>query len=52
VKLEVKLYNIDKVNVANMYIEMQREGAILATDDFLSDITKRLNIESTNLIRT
>ena len=45
-KLESKLYNSDKVNVANLYIEMQRQGHIVSKDDFLADIAQRLNIES------
>lgn len=49
-KLESKLYNIDKINVANVFLEMQREGQVMANSDFMTDITQRLNLESAKMI--
>lgn len=46
-----KLHNSDKVQVANLYLEMQRQGQLLSANDFLSDLTQRLNIESSKAIK-
>ncbi|CDW73311.1 tectonin beta-propeller repeat-containing protein 1 [Stylonychia lemnae] len=51
VKIEAKLYNSDKVNVANLYLEMQRQGQIISNQDFMADITQRLNIEASKVIK-
>lgn len=50
-KIESKLYNSDKVHVANLYLEMQRRGSIVSGNDFMADITQRLNIESTKVVK-
>lgn len=34
------------MHVANLYVEMQRQGAVMPQNDFMSDLTQRLNIES------
>jgi hypothetical protein len=39
VKIEAKLFNIDKVNVASIYLEMQRDGGVMLKENFLKDIT-------------
>lgn len=39
VKIESKLYNSDKVHVASLYLEMQRQGGIAVMEDFMADIT-------------
>ena len=47
-KIESKLFNNDKVHVANLYIEMQRKGEV-KLNDFMTDVADRLNIESSKL---
>jgi len=51
VKIEVKLYNSDKVHVANLYLEMQRQGGVIKVNDFMADITQRLNMESSKVVK-
>lgn len=48
VKIEAKLYNSDKVHVANIYLELQRKGPGIAHDDFMSEFTQKLNLEAAN----
>lgn len=48
VKIEAKLYNSDKVHVANIYLEMQRKGPGIAHEDFMSELTQKLNLEAAN----
>ena len=50
-KIEGKLYNSDKVHVSSLYLEMQRKGAVMPQNDFMSDFTQRLNIESAKLVK-
>ena len=45
------MYNADKVHVANIYVQMQRQGQVLPQNDFMTDIAERLNLESAKLVK-
>ncbi len=46
VKRMVKLFNIDSVQVASLYMEMQKQGEGLTGNNFMHDLSKRLGIAS------
>lgn len=45
------MYNADKVHVANIYVQMQRQGQVLPQNDYMTDIAERLNLESAKLVK-
>ena len=46
VKLECKLYNQDKMHVASLYLDLQRQGHALPHHhtDFMEDFVAKLNL--------
>lgn len=47
VKIECKLYNSDKMHVASLYVDLQRQGlAMPIMEDFMADFMARLNLEA------